>query len=279
MKYVVPFTGIVAFSNRSVLEALDDKIELNRRISQTLEAIAQAIFKSWFVDFEAIAHADGNCFEMQMRMSTLGEEVLRCGGLIQTGPFGSQLHAAEYAAEGVPVVMPQDMQERRISSARIAMIPEAKAKTLARHRLQRGDVVYSRRGDVERHALVSSREAGWLCGTGCLLLRPGAAWPSQAYLSEWLNLPETRAWLKQHAVGATMPNLNTGILAAVPIRVPNDAALAAFEQRAGALRQSQTRLATESEVLAALRDALLPKLLSGELSTAEATNLRSAMIA
>lgn len=248
----------------SALGALDDKLELNRRMSQTLEAMAQAIFQSWFVDF------DGAPVNVQMRESTLGAEVARCGGLIQTGPFGSQLHAAEYLPVGVPVVMPQDMQDRRIHHARIAKVSEAKAATLARHRLNMGDVVYSRRGNVERHALVGLREAGWLCGTGCLLVRPGAAWPSQAYLSEWLNRPEARTWLRQHAVGATMPNLNTGILAALPIEVPNDAALTAFEQRLSPLREAQIALASEAETLAALRDTLLPRLLSGELTPAAA---------
>jgi len=243
-----------------VLRALDDKIELNRRLSETLEAIAQALFQSWFVDFDPAP------FKVAMRDSTLGREVQRCGGIIQTGPFGSQLHASDYQTDGVPVVMPQDLQSRRVSVERVARVSRTKAGSLDRHRLQVGDVVYSRRGDVERHALISDRETGWLCGTGCLLIRPGKAWPSQAYLSEWLNLLETRTWLKQHAVGATMPNLNTGILAALPIRVPDDSALIAFEDRVNALRTHQSNLSEESESLTELRDALLPRLLSGELA-------------
>lgn len=243
-----------------VLASFDDKIELNRRLSETLEAIAQALFQSWFVDFDPAP------FKVAMRDSTLGREVQRCGGFIQTGPFGSQLHASDYQTDGVPVVMPQDLQSRRVSVERVARVSRTKAGSLDRHRLQVGDVVYSRRGDVERHALISDRETGWLCGTGCLLIRPGKAWPSQAYLSEWLNLLETRTWLKQHAVGATMPNLNTGILAALPIRVPDDSALIAFEDRVNALRTHQSNLSEESESLTELRDALLPRLLSGELA-------------
>ncbi len=244
----------------TILGGLDDKIELNRRLGETLEAIAQALFQSWFVDFDPAP------FKVAMRDSTLGREVQRCGGFIQTGPFGSQLHASDYQTDGVPVVMPQDLQSRRVSVERVARVSRTKAGSLDRHRLQVGDVVYSRRGDVERHALISDRETGWLCGTGCLLIRPGKAWPSQAYLSEWLNLLETRTWLKQHAVGATMPNLNTGILAALPIRVPDDSALIAFEDRVNALRTHQSNLSEESESLTELRDALLPRLLSGELA-------------
>jgi type I restriction enzyme S subunit len=62
--------------------------------------------------------------------------------------------------------MPQDLVNRRISVAKVARVTEDMAQRLTRHKVQPGDVVYSRRGDVERHALVSDREAGWLCGTG-----------------------------------------------------------------------------------------------------------------
>lgn len=261
----------------SMLSSLDDKIDLNRRMSQTLESVSQAIFKSWFIDFDVSA-SERMAPEAQMRDSTLGAEVARCGGFIQTGPFGSQLHASDYVTDGVPVVMPQDMQGRRVSGERIARVPASKAGALARHRLLDGDVVYSRRGDVERHALISVREEGWLCGTGCLLVRPGPGWPSQAYLSDWLDLPIVREWLKQHAVGATMPNLNTGILASLPIRVPGDAALTAFERCVRPLRQGQLRLALQSEVLTTTRDTLLPRLLSGQLPVPALTSEEAAMI-
>lgn len=276
------------------LDSLDDKIELNRRMNATLEAMARAIFKSWFVDFDPVhAKASGepeesicqrlgltpevlalfpDCFEdsdageipQGWRSSSLVAEAKRHGGFVQTGPFGSQLHAADYVPEGVPVVMPQDLVNRRISVAQVARVTDEMAERLSRHAMKVGDVVYSRRGDVERHALVSEREAGWLCGTGCLLVRLGDTWPSQAYLSEVLDLPATREWLVRHAVGATMPNLNTSILGAVPLLLPPDALLHAFERIAGPLRTQQIAASIESDSLLLVRDALLPRLLSGK---------------
>jgi type I restriction enzyme S subunit len=275
---------------------LDDKIELNRRMNDTLEAMARAIFQSWFVDFDPVcAKAAGEPIEsISQRLgltpelltlfpddfedsfegvipagwlqSTLGAQAKLHGGFIQTGPFGSQLHAADYVDEGIPVVMPQDLVSRRVSVAKVARVTKEMAERLSRHALQPGDVVYSRRGDVERHALVSERESGWLCGTGCLLVRLGHSWPSQAYLSEALDLPTTREWLVRHAVGATMPNLNTSILGDVPLLVPPAPLMEAFEKIAGSLRQQQMANSLESESLAETRDTLLPKLLSGELS-------------
>lgn len=278
-----------------IIGDLDAKIELNRRMNDTLESMAHAIFQSWFVEFDPVcAKARGEtpesiCQRLGLTpellalfpddfedsfdgvipagwtQSTLGEQAKTHGGFIQTGPFGSQLHASDYVDQGIPVVMPQDMVNRRVSVSKVARVTEDMAQRLSRHALQPGDVVYSRRGDVERHALVSEREAGWLCGTGCLLVRLGTGWSSQAYLSEALDLPATREWLVRHAVGATMPNLNTSILGAVPLLVPPEPLMQAFERVAGPFRCQQIANSLESDSLAETRDALLPKLLSGEL--------------
>jgi type I restriction enzyme S subunit len=276
-----------------ILGTLDNKIELNRRMNETLEAMARALFKSWFVDFDPVrAKAKGlnpalpesladlfpNSFENSelgaipkgWRASVIGEEVKLSGGLIQTGPFGSQLHASDYAADGVPVVMPKDLMERRVSTLSIARVSVADAERLSRHRLQEGDIVYSRRGDVEKHGLIRSREAGWLCGTGCLLVRLGTQWPSPLFVSFALDLPETRAWIVRHAIGATMPNLNTGILAGVPFVVPPHEVLLAFNHVAQHLADRVVASDGEIETLVSLRAALLPKLISGELRIRDA---------
>jgi type I restriction enzyme S subunit len=166
--------------------------------------------------------------------------------------------------------MPKDIAGRRVSTASIARIREADAERLSKHRLQPGDLVYSRRGDVERHALIADRETGWLCGTGCLLVRLGPEWPSPAFASLALDRPEARAWISQHAVGATMPNLNTSILSAVPLVVPSDELLAAFNREVDRLEHLHVTRDAESVTLGKLRDALLPRLLSGELSVTQA---------
>ena len=67
---------------------------------------------------------------------------------LQTGPFGSQLHAHEYTTEGVPVIMPQDILEGSVSVAQIVRIPAARADELKRHRVRIGDLIFARRGDL-----------------------------------------------------------------------------------------------------------------------------------
>ena len=277
-----------------VLTSLDDRITLLRETNATLEAIAQALFKSWFVDFdpvrakmegrapegmdEATAALFPDSFEETelgavprgWRAATLADLTMKSGGGIQTGPFGSQLHASDYAEEGVPVVMPKDIKLRRVQTDAIARVPPADADRLARHKLEPGDIVFSRRGDVERHALISQAERGWLCGTGCLLVRPGRQWPSPNFLSLLLDAPQSRAWLVRHAVGATMPNLNTGILGSVPVVIPSNDLLASFEGIVSGLEERRAHNAEQAQTLSTLRDTLLPRLISGQLRLPEA---------
>jgi len=155
------------------------------------------------------------------QVSTLGEICQEGGGDIQTGPFGSQLHASDYVFSGIPSIMPANIKEGRVSEEGIARITEADAKRLSKYLTKPGDIVYSRRGDVERCALIRKREEGWLCGTGCLRVRPGSGIVDPEFCSHFLSHPETKEWISRHAVGATMPNLNTQILSALPVLLPS----------------------------------------------------------
>lgn len=152
--------------------------------------------------------------------STLGEVVKHGASFIQTGPFGSQLHAHDYKAEGVPVVMPQQLGDNRVELDGIARISEEDRDRLARHVMEEGDIVFSRRGDVTRRAFITSQEAGYLCGTGCLLIRLKHPDIDNQFLSLFFSLPQFKDYITQKAVGATMPNLNTGILERIPLLLP-----------------------------------------------------------
>lgn len=150
----------------------------------------------------------------------LGEVCRRGGGNVQTGPFGSQLHASDYVLDGIPSVMPQNIGDNQILDTGIARITQEDADRLAKYRMREGDIVYSRRGDVERRALVRSSEDGWLCGTGCLRIRFGDGVVYPKYAAHYLGHPSVREWIVRHAHGATMPNLNTTILSELPFVLP-----------------------------------------------------------
>ena len=140
---------------------------------------------------------------------------------IQTGPFGSQLHQSDYSESGTPVVMPKDLINGRISTESIARVAENHVERLSRHKILPGDILYSRRGDVGRCAFSTEKEAGWLCGTGCLRVTIDREKANPKFVFYQLQTAKSVGWVEKHAVGATMLNLNTGILSAVPVAVPS----------------------------------------------------------
>ncbi|OIJ34128.1 hypothetical protein BK819_01065 [Microbacterium sp. LCT-H2] len=155
--------------------------------------------------------------------------------MIQTGPFGSQLHASDYQSMGTPVVMPTNLGDNVIREAGIARIGDHDVRRLARHKLREGDVIFSRRGDVGRRSIVRAENSGWLCGTGCLAVKfgPNRADVNPKYVSLLIGTPRVQTWLFDNAVGGTMLNLNTSILSALPLSLPHrneqDAAVKALE--------------------------------------------------
>lgn len=195
----------------------------------------------------------------------LGDVATRSAGVLQTGPFGAQLHAHEYVSEGVPVVMPQDLNDETIDTTKIAHITESRACSLGRHRVIKNDVVFSRRGDLSRCVAITENESGWVCGTGCLLAR----FTEDEIIGQWLSLSYkqqcSQSQIEGMAVGSTMPNLNTGILSKLLIARPT-----AVEQRAilTLYESSSDRYIMEQKALAKLmkqKTGLMDDLLTGRV--------------
>ena len=141
------------------------------------------------------------------------------GAGIQIGPFGAQLHQSDYVETGVPVVMPANMMAERINTTEIARIPEKKAQELAVYRIQPGDILLPRRGELDRRAYVEKHNEGWLCGTGSIRIRVDKSTLSKAVFHA-LASPHTVRWLNGNAVGTTMPNLNRKIVGEIPVALP-----------------------------------------------------------
>jgi type I restriction enzyme S subunit len=140
----------------------------------------------------------------------------------QTGPFGSQLHSYDYVAKGIPVVPTEAIGRRQLLTQGIPEIGEETAARLSRHRLKAGDILFARRGvqATGLSALVTPRQEGWICGTGAILLRVTSKELDPEFLSFVLSADEAVTWLKQHAVGAVMPNLNEGVIRGLPLAIP-----------------------------------------------------------
>ncbi|MBN9214866.1 MULTISPECIES: restriction endonuclease subunit S [unclassified Microbacterium] len=166
--------------------------------------------------------------------------------------------------------MPQDIGENTITTVQIARVPPTVAARLERHRLATGDIVFSRRGDVTRRALVREDSAEWLCGTGCLRVRPGSAVDSQ-FLSYLLGTADARDWLLGNAVGTNMLNLNTTILGRLPLNVPPRPEQQAIAEVLGAL---DDKIAANT-AFATTVDSYLAALLDEMATGVTATTLRS----
>ncbi|WP_237711918.1 restriction endonuclease subunit S [Rhodanobacter sp. 115] len=142
---------------------------------------------------------------------------------MQTGPFGSQLHKHDYIEHGIPVVPTEAIGRGLIlSESVLPQITSEKASELKRHVLQRGDILFARRGAQATglSAYVDDDHVGALCGTGAILLRLRSSTLDSKFLASFLATNEAFEWLRTHAVGAVMPNLNTGIISKLTVPVP-----------------------------------------------------------
>ncbi|MEH1852187.1 MAG: restriction endonuclease subunit S [Nostoc sp.] len=150
-------------------------------------------------------------------------EVSRLGFLsttIQTGPFGSQLHASEYVENGIPLVNPINIQRGNIVADYQKTVNQEVAIRLSRHKLLIGDLVFARRGELGRCGVINKNNNGWLCGTGCIQVRVSKIKVYPDYLNLFISIPWVASWLSLESVGSTMDNLNTEIISTLPIILP-----------------------------------------------------------
>jgi len=250
-----------------ILDAYDRLIENNRRRIRLLEEVARLLYQEWFdrLRFPGYEHKRiSNGLPEGWSKHTL-ESVCVEGDGIQTGPFGSQLHQSDYCDVGVPVVMPKDLISFRILSEGTAQIPESLAQKLSRHRMTEGDTVYGRRGDIGRRAFVTARQVGWLCGTGCLRIRPDMKKINSRFLFEALGSPDTAGTIANRAKGATLLNLNSTVLKSVPILVPPRLLQDLYASQVQPVENLIDLLSEQNSKLKTARDLLLPRLMSGEV--------------
>lgn len=139
---------------------------------------------------------------------------------MQTGPFGSQLHADEYIEGGVPLINPADISNGAIFDNPNITLSDEVVERLAHHKLELGDVVIARRGEMGRAGLVRERNVGWLCGTGSLRARLNLEVLNPEFLLYQFSMKGVAEYLLLQSVGSTMDNLNTSILGRLPVIVP-----------------------------------------------------------
>ena len=155
---------------------------------------------------------------MRFKTKTIGEVAE-----VQTGPFGSQLHKEDYVEAGTPIVTVEHLGQRRFSTQNLPRVKDCDRDRLLKYTLKTGDLVFSRVGSVDRISFVTDDGNGWMFSGRCLRLRVfgeiDALW-----LYYFFCLEQTKQFVRNIAVGATMPSINTKLLSEVPVSYPENIA-------------------------------------------------------
>ena len=150
------------------------------------------------------------------------EELVKNGEIeIKTGPFGTQLKAAEYVESGTPVLNVKNLGYSTVVTTKVDYVGEKTLERLSMHILKEGDIVFGRKGAVDRHAYIGANEAGWMQGSDCIRLRVNTNKINPRYLSYYFLTPKHKAFMiSMCSHVTTMASLNQGILSKIEIDLP-----------------------------------------------------------
>lgn len=152
--------------------------------------------------------------------STIGELVASLDASIKTGPFGTKLKSSEYGKTGVPVISVGEIGHGRINlHEKTPRVSAAVTSRMPEYLLQEGDIVFARKGGVERSAYVRANESGYFLGSDGIRVRIGGRHDPRFIAYQFLT-KQHQNWMLQNAGGTTMPSLNEGIIKRIPILVP-----------------------------------------------------------
>lgn len=270
-------------------KGIDDKIDLNRRINQTLEAIAQAIFKSWFVDFDPV--------KAKIAAIAEGRDPLRAAISVISGKAEVELDAlppeqyeklASTAAlfpdemdESELGIIPKGWKVQRAGNVFELLYGKALKST---DRLEGNVPVYGSGGITGYHNTPFVQHGSIIVGrkgtVGSLYWEDEPFFPiDTTYYVRPLAAPLTFCYYAMQTLGlekmntdAAVPGLNRENVYRLELAHPSSSVLLKFDSEVSTLRKAIRANSDSNKVLARLRDALLPKLLSGELPVTDATN-------
>ena len=248
-----------------VLSSLDDKIEVNRRINENLEQLAQALFKSWFVDFEPFKN--GEFVESELGMIPKGWRVVSLDEM--TSKFGTGLNPRKNFKLGEGnnyYVTIKNMGNNRVylDDKCDKVNDEAIEKINKRSKLQKGDLLFSGIGTIGRVALITETPTNWNTSESVFNLHPSEIVSSE-FLYILLLSDVFQQYVKLHVQGGVQQGIRMASLKEYKMAIPVYSIMCDFDSKVVPLISLIKRNDDETDCLVSLRDTLLPKLMSGEL--------------
>jgi type I restriction enzyme S subunit len=141
---------------------------------------------------------------------------------IQTGPFGTQLKASEYIEQGVPVINVRNIGYSELRPEKIEFISDSKSEKLSVHKLEKSDIVFGRKGAVDRHLFVQESQMGWVQGSDCIRLRFDSTDINPRFISYSFLSSYHKQWmLNQCGNKATMASLNQDVVKRIKLKLPS----------------------------------------------------------
>lgn len=244
-----------------ILGSLDDKIELNRRINANLEAQAQALFRSWFVDFEPFR--DGPFVDSELGKIPQGWKVgtLSEIGDVIGGGTPSKIVSEYYTDNGIAWITPKDLSTNncKFTSKGETDISELGYKNSSAKLMPRGSVLFSSRAPIGYISIAKNE----ICtNQGFKSIVPKKAGTCFIYYF----LRNNTSKIESMASGSTFKEASGGLMKSLEVIIPSNKILTAFEEAIQPLFNMQEHNEDENARLSALRDTLLPKLMAGEIN-------------
>ncbi|NLY28481.1 MAG: restriction endonuclease subunit S [Alcaligenaceae bacterium] len=268
------------------LSTLDDRITLLRETNKTLESIAQAIFKSWFVDFDPVrAKMEGRqpegmdedtaaLFPDSFEETEMGEvpRGWRWGEISEIATFqnGYAFKSKDWTTDGYPVVKIGDVKPGIIDLSNCSFVSEDTVKGLTRFKLHRGDLLVGMTGYVGETGLVPASEPAPYLNqrVGRIAALEVANGIGYTYCA--VRTPKFKEFAEAQSHGSAQANVSGASLMTYPIVVGSREVIHIFNTMVGALIENILSNHEYSETLSTLRDTLLPRLISGQLRLPEA---------
>jgi len=248
----------------SILSAFDEKIEVNNKIIKTLEKIAQEIFKQWFIKFRFPGWEKVKFVDSELGKIPEGWEVKKLPEIFDFLE-GPGIRNWQYTNSGCRFINIRLIQNNDIDikSANFISIEEANGK-YKHFQLQERDMVVSTSGTLGRSAIVRKEHLPLLLNTSVIRFRPKDK-QNYTFMYQILNSDYFKNKLLTMASGSAQPNFGPIHLKQIKLLVPDKKTLDVFNNLVNPIYKRIITIKSENQTLAALRDLLLPKLMSGEV--------------